>query len=258
MKSLVNFRDLGGAKGCNGLKVKKKRLLRSAQLSGLSDEDKNKLKGFYDLKIIVDFRTASEVKRKPNDEMPEFEYVNIDLREKGRNHDTTILAPGERTYIQAKNPNEVFEHMVKEYTRLITDSVSLDGYKRFYEILKSNKSGSVLFHCYAGKDRTGIAAAIIYSLLGVSNSYIFEDYILSNLSRINENERVYDQAKKEGKSEEFLEVLSAVMKVDIRYIERIFEIAKEKEGSFFNYVKRKLSISDKELAEFRYNYLTEG
>ncbi|NMA06859.1 MAG: tyrosine-protein phosphatase [Ruminococcaceae bacterium] len=257
MKNLVNFRDLGGAKGYNGLKVKDKRLLRSAQLTGLSDEDRNKLKEVYGLKIIVDFRTDREVKRKPNDTMPEFEYININLRENNADRDIAVVAPGERTYNFAKTPDEVVEHMLREYTWLITESVSLNGFRRFFDILQSNKSGAVLFHCYAGKDRTGIAAAIVYSLLGVSDSDIFEDYILSNLLRKNENERVVNEAKEEGKSREFLEVLTAVMKVDIRYIERVFNIAREKEGSFFDYVSKALSVSEKELTEFRNNYLTE-
>ncbi|NLL91945.1 MAG: tyrosine-protein phosphatase [Ruminococcaceae bacterium] len=257
MKSLVNFRDLGGAKGYNGLKVKGKRLLRSAQVSGLSAEDRKNLKEVYDLKIIVDFRTETEIIRKPNDTMPEFEYVNINLREKNEKRDIAVVAPGERTFSFAKTPDDVVEHMVKEYAWLISEAVSLNGFRKFFDILQDNKSGSVLFHCYAGKDRTGIAAAIVYSLLGVSDDDIFEDYILSNFLRKNENERVVNQAREEEKSREFLEVLTAVMRVDFRYIGKAFDIAREKEGSFFNYVKKALFINDKELSEFRKNYLTE-
>ena len=52
-------------------------------------------------------------------------------------------------------------------------------YKRFFEILINRQAAPLLFHCSAGKDRTGIAAALLLSALGVDKETVMQDYLLS-------------------------------------------------------------------------------
>ena len=71
--------------------------------------------------------------------------------------------------------NEIFKQAYRKYT-----IENLDTFKEFFKILFKNSGSRIIFHCTAGKDRTGFAAALILSLFGVSKRHIFEDYMLSN------------------------------------------------------------------------------
>lgn len=69
--------------------------------------------------------------------------------------------------------------------------------KHFWKLL-SYPQEAILFHCFAGKDRTGIGAALILSALGVEHSYILEDYLKTNEQRKTANEQIIAQYQANG------------------------------------------------------------
>ena len=76
---------------------------------------------------------------------------------------------------QQTDLNDLFQQAYRNYT-----VENLDTFKEFFKILFKNSGSKTIFHCTAGKDRTGFAAALILLLFGVSRRGIFEDYMLSN------------------------------------------------------------------------------
>lgn len=254
MKSLVNFRDLGGVKAEDGRTVKLKRLLRSGEIVGVDECDIEKLKDEYDLRYIIDLRSEGEAERAPDHEIDGVEYVNISLY-KPDDADRKAQTAEEKEFRKLTDPKKVEIFMTGVYENLVTNPFSLDGFSRFVKLVRDNREGSIIFHCFAGKDRTGIAAAILYTILGVKQEDIMGDYMLTNELRRERNNIVLAKAREEGKSEEHLKALAVSYEVRDAYLEKVFEITNAKSGSFLAYIKEYMDVSDSDIEAIRNNYL---
>ena len=154
----VNFRDLGGFLTKNNMVTKFNRLYRSDKFDAISDRDIALFKKLG-IKTIIDFRSDDEINKYP-DIVPEFmEYHRIMLMEKN-----------------LKGSNDGFVKSMKvRYEEII--KYDQENIKKIIELIdKKLDEGGIVFHCSAGKDRTGVTAAILLMLFGVSNSDIVADY----------------------------------------------------------------------------------
>jgi len=252
LRELVNFRDMGGVKTSDGREVKRRRLLRSGELVGLSNEVKKELYDVYSLRCIVDLRGEGEVLDRPDDKIEDVRYLNIQLHEKSERR---AVAPEEKEFRKLKEASAVVEFMTGIYERMITNPFSLRGFSGFVKAALDNTEGALLFHCYAGKDRTGVAAAILYTLLGVSKNDIYEDYLMTNILRKEKNDEILARARADGNDEARLAALKTSYEVCGEYLERVYEIASEKSGSFLRYIMEHMYVSDAEIDRLRENYL---
>ena len=250
----MNFRDLGGLVTIDGKIIKHKRLLRSGELLDLPVSDITKLKEIYNLRKIVDFRSQSEVERFPDDTIDGVSYINIFLHE---NQTQKAVAPSQKEFRKLRERQLVIDFMTKVYDRMLRSPFTIDGFARFIKVVKDNKEGSILFHCYAGKDRTGVAAAIVYTILGVSKESIIEEYMLTNESRKEENERILAKAFEEDPDEKYIEALKVSYEVVPEYLEYYFSEAEKISGSLLQYIKDNMHISDEDIVEIRKNYLDD-
>jgi len=250
MKTLVNFRDLGGAVTKEGLKVKPKRVLRSGEVVKLCDEDIKRLVQDYGLKQIIDFRSADEINEKPDDEIEGASYINIDIMSDSMKNGTS-----EKELMKHLNA-QLADHYMKEITcQLVTTESARLGYQQFLRACLDNKEGAILFHCFAGKDRTGFAAALLLKALGVSNEEIMEDYLKTVEQRIEANQVIMDRARQQGLTEDQLEALGCLMSVKQEYLEAAFDVIEQEYDSFENYIKKGLGITEAELEQLKQNYL---
>ncbi len=252
LKSLVNFRDMGGMKTKDGKTVKHKRLLRSGEIIRISEADKEELQNAYQLRHIIDLRSEGEALRAPDDKIDGAVYRNIILYEK---KEQKVEAPGEKEFRKLTDRNLVIDFMIKVYEHLITDPHALEGFSELIQVAKNNEEGSLIFHCFAGKDRTGIAAAILYSLLGVSEEDILKEYLLTNEIRREKNEEILAIERAEGKTKEHLAALKVSYEVFPQYLEKVFEVARNKSGSLFGYVKEYMHATDRDIEQLRAMYL---
>lgn len=167
-----NFRDLGGIATQDNKTIKFNKLFRSDDLSALTEED---LKVLSDLPLvsIVDFRSDTERNTTP-DIIPSCTNNVYEFS----------MEPGNFSNIskeELNNPEENASFMMKGmYEALVSDSKCVEYYKQFFRLLQDEKNLPLVFHCAAGKDRTGIGAALILYSLGVEESVIMENYLLSN------------------------------------------------------------------------------
>ena len=159
------MRDLGGLETGDGRLVKKGLLFRSDELDRLTAGD---LKKLADLSIrsLIDFRTTSEVAeardRKPPSLHSEF---NISV----------AAEPGD--VLQALSWTPCEELMERVYLFLVNHAQ--DDFRRFFAIVAERENAPLLFHCAAGKDRTGFAAYMLLRALGVSHQDAIDDYLYS-------------------------------------------------------------------------------
>lgn len=250
MKNPVNFRDLGGLSSSFGKKIKPCRLLRSGELYQLSEDEKRTLLHNYKLKVLVDFRTKFETESHPDDSLEGVSYHHVDILSAAADH---VINLANAHTIRDKNHADEF--LMLAYELAMTNEVAQQGYREFLEYLLQNKEGAVLFHCFAGKDRTGIAAAIILTILGVSKDDIFSDYMKTNEMRAKKNAEIIAEEKQAGRSDNELAIIEATLFVKKQYLQHAFDIAAKHYGSFENYIKQALQITEEEINELRNNYL---
>ena len=249
--NLLNFRDLGGIKTSCGRRVRAKRLLRAALPAGLSETEVEALRG-YDLKQIVDFRTRAEVEDSPVDEIEGVAYTHLDIM--GDNVAQTAN-PGYWLDFFQNDPTGVEEAFKDTYREFAISSSSAAGYSAFVKGIAA-ADGATLFHCAAGKDRTGFGAAIILKILGVSLDDIFDDYMKTQTFLDQVDEYYTTRAKKRGFSEEQIADMGKVFGVMKKsYLEAAIEAAEGAFGSFEKYISHGLGITEEEIEKIKQFYL---
>ncbi|MDH6387724.1 protein-tyrosine phosphatase [Dysgonomonas sp. PH5-37] len=167
MEGGYNFRDLGGFRTQDGRYVKWGKLFRSDDLSNLTDPDLHYLASIP-IVSIVDFRAETEVQKSPDRE-PSSVKTNYKLP----------IIPGNLANFQTAAVSS--ETLMTDMNRLlVSDTASIGQYKELFRLLQNPDDTPLLFHCSAGKDRTGLAAALILFALGVDDTIIMDDYLSSN------------------------------------------------------------------------------
>ena len=172
MSGGYNYRDMGGISTVDGHHVKWGKVFRSDDLQKLTDADLTYLASIP-LTTIVDFRSDEEIQQGA-DRLP----VSV------KSHVTLSISPGNQREIAARmhtlKSHEADSLMLEINKQLVTSPQSIEQYRKFFELLQDEKNRPLLFHCSAGKDRTGMAAALFLFSLGVEENHIITDYLLSN------------------------------------------------------------------------------
>lgn len=173
-----NFRDLGGYRTADGRTVRWGRVYRSSELAGLTAADMAYLSEIG-IEVIVDLRSERERAQNPN---PVIEPLNphelvLPVQQRGMepNRVQQMIQTGT---ISAFYSSDV---MLMAYRSFVTDHGQ--KWALLLQQLQDPGSTPLVFHCTAGKDRTGVIAALMLDILGVDAQTIAEDYALSNLTR---------------------------------------------------------------------------
>jgi protein-tyrosine phosphatase len=162
---VYNFRDLGGYPAADGRTVAWGRLYRSDDLAQLSATD---LETFAALGIrtVIDLRRPNEVAefgRFPETDGVEYHHIHLPHPHWPSQHFSDTAA---RT-----------EFVVDRYREM--SIASADGFGAALRLIADAETAPLVFHCIAGKDRTGILSALTLSLLGVDDDTVADDYALS-------------------------------------------------------------------------------
>ncbi|RRK09692.1 tyrosine-protein phosphatase [Lactiplantibacillus garii] len=245
MQPITNFRTLGGYHNLAGQTVKHGWLYRSGQLDKLDPDQLQYLTHDLKIKRIVDMRTAEERQRFPDVPVPHADYTVLDILEQtggaGASLQSMIVGNG-----------NVHDRMLELYEQLALSSSARAGYHQFITGLLNPVP--VVFHCFAGKDRTGVGAALILKILNVSNEQIMGDYLQTNLRRADANQTILTALT--GKvSTDQLAAIDTALKVDRDYLQRYFDVINQRYGTFENYLHAGLNLTASELTQIRRLYL---
>ncbi len=163
-----NFRELGGYPAADGRVVAWGRLFRSDDLFELTREDREMVRRLG-IRTVIDFRDKGEASASP-DRLPDSVVHRRHLPiEVGK------LAGG---VMDGRLTREKAVGMMVSVYRLLVHDFQF-RYREFFEIVLDGDSQPLLFHCTAGKDRTGLAGALLLSGLGVERETVVGDYLLS-------------------------------------------------------------------------------
>jgi protein-tyrosine phosphatase len=217
-----NFRDFGGYVTEDGEQVLWGKLFRSNQPAGMTSADYSEVASLQ-LATVVDFRTAEEREAAQTEwqgnPAPQFVLLPMGSTEAFVELDAQVAAAIEAEDIDAlrKAAVEVYRRMPIEYAGEL--GVLLRS-------LASDQSLPIMMHCHAGKDRTGLSAALILSLLGVSRETIMADYLYSNDRMLSDGvERTAIEKVYWGVEEDWLRASFEGIEAHYGSLDRYFEVA---------------------------------
>lgn len=167
-----NFRDLGGFKTKEGRYTKWGRLFRADELSNLKDEDVKYLASIP-ITSVIDFRAMAEARRSP-DHLPSTVQYTYPISITPGN----LSTEGVQANLLKTNIDAHMKHMNR---LLVSDPACVRAFRIFFAIVQNNLSAPLIFHCSAGKDRAGMAAALVLYSLGVDEETIMQDYLSSKI-----------------------------------------------------------------------------
>ncbi len=238
-----NFRDLGGYQTDDGRRVRWGQLFRSGAMNALTDRD-YALLGQLGIRVSCDFRATDERQKEPTrwavDAPPrryERDYA-LDLGPLARELGDPAVTPDRARAVFAQFYAEVPMRFASQYREM------------FGELARGNAPLS--FNCSAGKDRTGVAAALLLTALGVPRETVIDDYLLSN--------RYYapkapppgqDDATSRWIASLSPEVRAVLMGVERSYLESSFEAIEARYGSLDTYFERELGVDARARARLR-------
>jgi protein-tyrosine phosphatase len=172
--SVVNLRDLGGYQTNDGATVARGLVYRSNQLSGIPEEDMEKL-AELNLKVDYDLRTADEKNARPDELPPGVTYVWLDVLADSPQAGPAML---EKLMTDPKAANDelgggkVETSFQQSYREFVSLPSAKAEFRRLFLGLGDTEQLPALFHCTTGKDRTGWAAAALLTLLGVPKDQV--------------------------------------------------------------------------------------
>ena len=220
-----NFRDLGGYRTGDGRTVRRNAVFRSAHLGGLTDEDRSAL-GRLGVRTIVDLRGVSEATETPH------LIDGLACRVVGAH-----IEPGVGDKIRGAvadgtaNPHIMMGFLTDHYRDYPRRCAP--GFRTLFSTLSDGTHRPVVFHCTAGKDRTGFASALLLSLLGVPWETVLEDYLRTNDLWTGHIGR-YPELD--------IDTRAAIVEARTPYLEAAFEVVRSDFGSPESFAEKALGI----------------
>ena len=248
-----NTRDLGGLRTTDERHILPHRLLRSDDLYHLARADQKMLAEEDRLRKVVDFRSSVEVARRPDTMIAGVEYYHIPLLDE----EMAGVSPMSSMEQAMKSfTGDTAERMETFYEAMMGDQYTVRQLARFVDLLLQPVDGAILWHCSAGKDRAGIATALVLTILGVPRRTIREDFVRSNtflepelqyLNRLLESHPGYVRGGAEA--------LPGAFRVEESYLNKVFYSIDSQYGSMQNFLRKGLYLSPKAIDRLREKYL---
>jgi protein-tyrosine phosphatase len=238
-----NFRDLGGYQTRDGRTVQWGKIYRSGVMNSLTANDYRYLSGLG-ISVICDFRAASERDSEPTDwQAGEIDYVAWDY-EMDPSAFMSAFADGE---MSAERSRQAFMGFYRQ-----TPYEFADRYAVMFDRLAEGDL-PLAFNCSAGKDRTGVAAALLLSLLEVDRETIVADYALSD-DYVDYMAEMQSHQSTEIDPEDPMyaftqlppEVIAPFMASDPDYIRAMFDQIETDHGDVQTYLRDVVGVTDAE------------
>lgn len=236
-----NFRDMGGYPTESGRTIKWRKLFRSGSMNAFSAAGYEQLIALG-LKTVCDFRSTAERERNPTDQqkLGALTYWARDYSQSLGN--LYALLSSERATPQAAR-----ETMLEIFRGLPAEQAP--AYRELFRLLADNEL-PLVFNCSGGKDRTGLAAALILSALGASEDVVIEDYLLSNQAiGKGQPDKGYAAIKISP------EVIQIVGGTQADFLDAAFGTIHAMSGSAGGYLRRELGVTPDMLNQIRENLL---
>lgn len=245
-QAIDNFRDYGDY-AVGDAHIVRGRLYRSAHQARATEADLARLADL-NLATVVDLRRPGERRDQPSRRPVGWtgRVIESDHDDGGEAPHITFLKTADLTEASGR------AFMTDTYRRLPFEAAHVDLFARYFRALAEGE-GPVLIHCAAGKDRTGLLAALTHSLLGVSRDDLINDYLLTNVA-------VDLEGRAEGIARKLTEMTGrpashgavvAFLGVEADYLDGAFAEIAARHGSVAAYLKQVLGVDAAAAARIR-------
>ena len=247
LEGAPNFRDIGGYAAAGGFVVKHGLVFRSGHLAHLTDGDLDLLHSLG-IKTVIDFRPRYEKEMTGHNRMPDqINYVPIPIGDPAMAPEVKrALVDGDFSFLpDLRDANRT---LIRDF------SIQLGA---ALQLIAEPDNLPLVFHCIGGKDRTGMAAALLLTLLGVPFSTVKDDYMKTNgrLERDADIDAVIDRLAAERNwdsiPEEGRRALRRFFVLEEEYIEAAWDEIERVAGTFCGYAHRYLGLSDAKIQKMR-------
>ncbi|WNJ18462.1 tyrosine-protein phosphatase [Pontibacter sp. G13] len=235
-----NFRDMGGIKTIDGYTVKFNKLFRSGSLADLSEDDKALL-NTINFSTFFDFRRHEEIEAEPDpwEEMG-VNYLHVPIGDTSLSRDKLIELIQQDTF----QPEQVLIKGNRDFPK-----ITQPQFTQYFETLLKPDSYPMLYHCTAGKDRTGLASVLVLSAIGVDRETVVQDYLLSNHHILPfAEEQLQKAAMIFGDN---AHKLGPLMEVRAEYIQQALNVIDNEFGGMDNYLETALGVGPTEREQLK-------
>ena len=267
VKGIVNARDLGGYVMQDGRKLRDGVLIRTAHLADATDSDLKYLSGLPVAKVI-DFRKDEEKKGKADLMVPGAEYICLVIDASGNlvkqaTEDEKRLFTGHKQFDIKKFMimaafNSMAQRIAREmYPNLFFDPDCQKQFKQFFRLILETEKGAVLYHCTQGKDRTGIASALILAALGADMETIVADFDATNRVYEADVRRCCRNVRLMGGKEAEIETVKAFLGANTDNFIKTLDRVDLQYGSMEAYLKDPIGLTNQDIITLRERYLVK-
>ncbi|KHL08163.1 tyrosine-protein phosphatase [Burkholderia contaminans] len=244
LRSASNFRDTAGPDGTgyvttSGAKMKKGVIYRSSALA-LSAAD-IAIVGTLGIRQVRDLRTPAEIKTQPDVPLAGAAWQNLNV----------LGAAGIDPIPTTGATATAF--MSSMYRAFVTSDTAHASYHALFTGF-AGSGENLVFHCTAGKDRTGWATAILHTILGASEQTILADYLLTNVYSASEIAASVVQAKKAG-GQNAADMMAVLQGAHTDYLQAAFDQVTASYGSMASYISNGLQLDQATLDAIRQHML---
>ncbi|WP_410879741.1 tyrosine-protein phosphatase [Myroides sp. DW712] len=250
LEGAINFRDIGGYSTKDGKKVKTNKIFRAAEISTLTDNDLRELEE-KNITTVIDFRGTKEASLAPDKLWTDAHY---------------ILCPAGSETVNNGDAAEMIKNLKREGNQFLLDFYGEKGvayfgdrYRTLFQKLAAKEDTGILYHCTGGRDRTGMATALILYVLNVPMETIERDFVASNaflkekkkVGESNTADMYKDLVKATGLTAAELE---AKMALTPELIQTFFAVIEKNYGSVEQFLEKEMNLTEKDLRNIRKKY----
>lgn len=264
-EGIINMRDIGSYTTSDNMQIVDGALLRSAHLADATDEE---LKYLVDLPTtkVIDFRLDEEKQGRADKIIEGAEYVNIPIDASG--NIAAQATEEEKKKFGGKKKFDVrkiivmvaFNDKAKMVAREMSPTLFFSPecqaqYARFFREVLATENGAILYHCTQGKDRTGVASALLLAALGVDRETIIADFDATNAVYEADVKKYSRRVRFWGGGDEEIGVVKAFIGVNTDNFKKALDRIDAEYGSIENYLKGPIGLTDEDINTLRQRYL---
>ncbi|MYV99498.1 tyrosine-protein phosphatase [Streptomyces sp. SID3343] len=247
LEGVRNFRDTAGLPTADGRRMRAGRYFRSGHLGTPTEADKAALAGLG-IRLVVDLRSPADIELDGADVLPDgARWLNLSMSDPARHSDFfSEIRNADMSVLRERLGNGRAEKSIAaDYRDQVVTRVH--KHAQLLRALTDADGLPVVVHCSAGKDRAGIAAALVQRIVGVSHDDVIANYLVSNAPENRYEPNTDKLAMRPG----LLELFQPFLEVREEYLRGALEVMDTHWGSFEAYLDQGLGLDADRLARLR-------